>query len=57
LWLAKTVYPERFKDINLVKEVQRFYKEIMGFNLSREMAEAVIAGRLGIRFVGNSGKK
>jgi len=57
LWLAKTAYPERFKDVNLVKEVQRFYREIMGFNLTRELAEAVLAGKLGIRFVGNSGRK
>jgi len=57
LWLAKTAYPERFKDVNLVKEVQRFYREIMGFNLTRDLAEAVLAGKLGIRFVGNSGRK
>lgn len=57
LWLAKTVYPERFQDVNLVKEVQRFYREMMGFNLTRDLAESVLAGKLGIRFAGNSQKK
>jgi iron complex transport system substrate-binding protein len=57
LWLAKTAYPERFQDVNLVKEVQRFYRETIGFNLTRSLAEAVLEGKLGIRFIGNSGRK
>ena len=57
LWLAKTAYPERFRDVNLAAEVQRFYREIMGFNLTRDLADAVLAGKLGIRFAGNTGRK
>ncbi len=57
LWLAKTAYPQLFQDVNLVKEVQKFYKVIMDFNLNRDMAKAVLAGKLGIRFTGNSASK
>jgi iron complex transport system substrate-binding protein len=33
LWLAKTAYPECFKDVDMVREVKRFYGEIISFNL------------------------
>ncbi|MEI6206503.1 MAG: ABC transporter substrate-binding protein [Desulfuromonadales bacterium] len=44
LWLAKTVYPERFKDVNMMKEVKRFYSEVMFFNLSDTQAKALLDG-------------
>ncbi|MEN6475076.1 MAG: ABC transporter substrate-binding protein [Syntrophaceae bacterium] len=44
LWIACTAYPERFKDINLVAEVQRFYREIFGFALSDAQARKVLSG-------------
>ncbi len=50
LWLAKMAYPERFKDLDLVNEVKRFYREIMGFDLSTAQAEKVLAGRMAINF-------
>ncbi len=57
LWLAKTAYPERFQDINMVEEVKKFYREIMSFDLTNDQAQAVLGGKLGIKFAGASGKK
>ncbi len=50
LWLAKMAYPERFKDLDLMKEVKRFYREIMGFELSSAQAGKILAGRMAISF-------
>ena len=36
LWLAKTVYPEYFKDIDMAEETKHFYKTFYGFDLSDE---------------------
>ena len=36
LWLAKTVYPERFEDIDMTAEVRNYYKEVFGIDLSDE---------------------
>jgi iron complex transport system substrate-binding protein len=50
LWLAKTAYPEYFKDVDMVREVKRFYSEIMSFNLSNTQAQALLKGSFGIKF-------
>lgn len=42
LWLAKTLYPERFSDIDLEREMSRYYEKGFGARLSRE----TIAGSL-----------
>lgn len=44
LWLACTAYPERFKDVDLVAEIRRFYAEIFGFRLTEEQARKVLNG-------------
>jgi len=44
LWLAKTAYPERFKDVDMIQEVKKFYSEIMSFNLSDAQAKALLNG-------------
>ncbi len=44
LWLACIAYPERFKDIDIVAEVQRFYREIFDFDLTEQQARALIEG-------------
>lgn len=36
LWLAKTLYPEYTKDIDLKQETKNFYKEFYEYNLSDE---------------------
>jgi iron complex transport system substrate-binding protein len=56
LWLAKTVYPESFRDIDMVEEVKRFYREIMSFNLSDAQARTVLTGSLRINIPGMQGK-
>ena len=34
LWMAKTVYPELFADIDLTKEVKTYYEKLYGIRLS-----------------------
>jgi iron complex transport system substrate-binding protein len=36
LWLAKTVYPSYFQDVDMAKETRYFYKTFYGYNLSDE---------------------
>jgi iron complex transport system substrate-binding protein len=50
LWMAKTAYPELFKDIDLAKEIKKFYGEIMAFNLSNEQAESILAAKYAVNF-------
>ena len=50
LWLAKIAYPEYFKDVDLVKEVKRFYSECMSFDLTDAQARALLDGSFGIAF-------
>jgi iron complex transport system substrate-binding protein len=52
LWLAKIAYPERFKDVDMVAEVTRFYKEIMGFELTRDQAQKILGGGFKVHFGG-----
>jgi len=51
LWLAKIAYPERFSDIDMVREIRRFYREIMSFNLSDDQAKAVLEARFTMNFM------
>lgn len=41
LWLAKTLYPKAFEDIDLIKETKRYYQKGFGIALSDEDARAV----------------
>ena len=50
LWLAKTAYPKRFEDIDLVQEVRKFYREIMEFDMTGAQAEKVLAGEYTLTF-------
>ncbi|SEJ30520.1 iron complex transport system substrate-binding protein [Propionispira arboris] len=44
-WAAKVLYPEQFKDIDVVKETQYFYKNFMQYDLSEADANRIIAGQ------------
>lgn len=44
LWMAKTAYPEKFKDISFRDEVKRFYKKVFGFNLTEKHARMIEDG-------------
>ena len=41
LWLAKTVYPERFEDIDLTEQVVAYYEDVFGVTLTAEQAEQI----------------
>jgi len=43
LWLAKTVYPELFKDIDITAETIKYYKEAFGITLTQKQAEKIFA--------------
>ncbi|HBN6514913.1 TPA: ABC transporter substrate-binding protein, partial [Escherichia coli] len=34
LWLAKTLYPARFADVDIRKETREFYRQFFGLTLS-----------------------
>lgn len=41
LWFAKTVYPEIFKDVDLVKETRAYYQDVFDINLSDEQIKSI----------------
>ena len=41
LWLAKTVYPDLFKDIDMTKEVKDYYRTVFGVELTDEQVESI----------------
>ena len=43
LWMAKTLYPDRFKDIDMTKETLAYYKELFGLELDQETARRLFA--------------
>lgn len=43
LWLAKTVYPELFTDIDVTSEAIDYYEEVFGVTLTAEQAESIFA--------------
>lgn len=43
LWMAKTVYPDLFKDINVTEEVKKYYKTVFGINLTDKQAESIFS--------------
>ena len=36
LWMAKRVYPERFKDVDLTAEVKKYYQTVFGVSLTEK---------------------
>lgn len=45
LWMAKTVYPELFKDINIQREVKHYYKDLYGINLTDAQVASIYEAR------------
>lgn len=41
LWLAKTIYPEKFADVDITEETKKYYKEIFDVELTDEQAEKI----------------
>ena len=50
LWLAKIAYPELLRDVDMAKELKKFYREIMSFSLTDEQVHAVLEGAYTLRF-------
>ena len=44
LWAAKLFHPELFRNTDLVKETQNFYREFFGYNLTNKEAIEIING-------------
>ena len=44
LWVAKTIYPEQFKDFDMEAEVIAFYKEFYNCDITREQAAEILSG-------------
>jgi iron complex transport system substrate-binding protein len=45
LWTAKTLYPERFPDLDMEKEVREFYTEFFGTPLTEDAVKQVLNGK------------
>ena len=45
LWAAKTLHPELFTDVDLVKETREFYSTFYGYQLSDDDAQRILAGQ------------
>ena len=43
LWMAKTVYPELFEDIDITAEAQKYYKAVFDIELTTEQVEKIFA--------------
>lgn len=43
LWMAKTVYPELFEDIDITAEAQKYYNDVFGIELTVEQIEKIFA--------------
>ncbi|MBE5954905.1 MAG: Fe3+-citrate ABC transporter substrate-binding protein [Lachnospiraceae bacterium] len=43
LWMAQTLYPELFADIDIVKVAMDYYKDLFGVTLTKEQAASIFA--------------
>lgn len=44
-WAAKTLHPDKFSNINIIKETIDFYKNFLDYNLSEEEAKLILSGK------------
>ena len=51
LWTAKMLYPEKFADVDMRRELKDFYREFFGLDVTDEMADQILRGK------GRIGKK
>lgn len=42
LWMAKTLYPEHFADIDMAETVREYYSDVMGISLTDEEIESIL---------------
>ena len=55
LWMAKTAYPDKFEDVDVISEARTYYKDVFGIDLTDEQAESIFepAGNAGSGFAYN----
>lgn len=41
LWLAKTIYPDRFEDVDITEKTISYYQDVFGVTLTAEQAERI----------------
>lgn len=41
MWLAKTVYPKLFEDIDITRETKKYYKTVFGIDLTDQQANSI----------------
>ena len=41
LWMAKTLYPDRFADVDIVAEAKTYYQEVFGVTLTDDQAASI----------------
>lgn len=41
LWMAKTAYPEKFEDLDVIEEAKEYYNEVFGIELTDEQAKSI----------------
>jgi iron complex transport system substrate-binding protein len=47
VWLAKTVYPEKFSDIDLTELMKRYFTEFFQYHLTDDQVSAILNGSYG----------
>lgn len=45
LWLATLAHPDRFRDIDMKAEVERFYREVFEFHLTSAQVDRIVSGQ------------
>lgn len=56
LWTVKTVYPDRFREVDMRYELGYFYKTFFDWELSEDMVERILSGK-GMRLTKDKKKK
>ena len=41
LWMAKTAYPEKFEDVDVIEQAKSYYKEVFGIDLTDDQAKSI----------------
>ena len=41
IWMAKTAYPEKFEDVDVIKQAKDYYKEVFGIDLTDDQIKSI----------------
>lgn len=45
LWLAKLLYPDKFKDLDIYQQTKVFYKEFYNYDVSEDTMQSILLGK------------